>query len=462
MSCNGNNAVNYCNVTSYNLNTNCSILQAVDTNAFCNTKSASNEWKGTLYPINAAANDVNCTRSSYTANDLDCCFQDYVANDESACFSPSGLNTCNPNSRSVTCSLPVNGKSCADRVLEYCSGGDLPAGDTSWFDRWRNPITGKILERDPNNPKIGGCAYALQRQLFNNPNPAACNTKLINPITPSISLTSQCNRLDSSYPVSASGSQWGTQLFNAMFTRYLQDGYTIGAQPGTKGYNTFEEFLRKELCCAYPFLCSSSLNSICSTVKKEELSYNPSLASWCGCHLSSEEYRKYTDLFGISQECTPLCNREGVIPMSSGSSKKIRCEQNVCLIDDLTLSIANSTVSSGININQVCGSCGDNASCSCILENNTIDVVNTVLQGSITVQTMCGSTTCTFPSPFTSGPRQIPISCTDTENDPLYQYLLEVTRMQTASQYFSYLIVFGIICIFILIILLCIYLRSRR
>ena len=148
--------------------------------------------------------------------------------------------------------------------------------------------------------------------------------------------------------------------------------------------------------------------------------------------------------------------------MSSGSSKKIRCEQNVCLIDDLTLSIANSTISSGININQICGSCGDNASCSCIIENNTIDVVNTVLQGSITVQTMCGGTTCTYPSPFKEGPRQIPVSCTDTENDPLYQYLVEVTRMQTASTYFSYFIIAGIILFFLLVILLCVYFRGKK
>lgn len=321
------------------------------------------------------------------------------------CFSDGGLrNTCDPANRDITSSTPSGdpatpggpqGSSCQDLVTDYCSGADLEPDDTSWIQRWNSSQpseNGNVVKQS--------CLYALQRNLFSNAGGDPCSTGL--PAT-ALNTTGTCSPAPK-IPMSAEGIAWASNLISRVSTKYAENGFTLGAQPGTVEYNSFQELIYSDICCPYPFLCQSALKNSCASVDPQRLSLDPSARSFCGCFLPDENYEQYVDNFQINKECTPLCNRQDTIPLTTGDGTPLSCTQNVCLIDNLTINAINSTISGGINIGNFCGGCqnstgGDSISCECIISNNTIDTVNAQIFGGINVSEQCGSTRCMVVNP---------------------------------------------------------------
>jgi hypothetical protein len=205
--------------------------------------------------------------------------------------------------------------------------------------------------------------------------------------------------------------------------RYQEQGFVIGSLPGLPGWDPFQEFLYEQVCCPYPGLCEGGLNQVCASHDTTRISLNTSLLQWCGCHLPQEEYQPYSDKFGIRQECVPICNRSDVLPLVGPSGENIRCESNVCLIDNVSVNIINSTVGNGISFDQICGSC-PSGSCSCVVSDTTVNIINSSIGGAVVpVLQNCSSISCNQTNIALTGPTLIPVPCDTTQpTNPFVRY----------------------------------------
>jgi len=390
-----------------------------------------------------------CTRQSFTGDPVTCCFNDLQCSDDNPndnpakCFSDSAKqNTCAngigdgvPNYRSLV------SQDCKDVLFQYCTG-TLPSDDdpnsTEWLDRWTQ-----------NGGGTGSCSYALARNLYQVNGTGHC-------FTPPIPIPGICS-IDPVYPVDSDGYFWGQQLISATLQKYTAQGFVIGALPGSPGYNPFQDFLYSTVCCPFPGLCQDGLELACSTYTAQRLSLNPAVAQWCGCHLPDGEYEEYSVKYNIPPQCTPMCNREGTIPIVGINTSPVLCEQDICLIDGVTVNLISSQIGGGINFNQICGNC-PNSQCSCIISNTTVDIANSTIGGNVVpVREGCGTLTCTQTNPGTTGPATITVPCGTTGYNPYAEYDAQVTAAQTSANKSSFLwtlLIIGIVLILIFLIIL--------
>lgn len=381
-------------------------------------------------PVTCCFNDMNCTNPDASTNPPQC-YSD--AKKQKACDN----GTENGNYRTLT------GTGCQDVMMQYCTG-TLSTDDpnsTAWLDRWTQ-----------NGGQNGSCTYALIRNLYRTSVPCLGTVPLP---TPGI-----CNQ-PPIFPVDAEGYFWGQRLVSAAMAKYKEQGFEIGTLPGFPGYNPWQDFLYSEICCPTPGLCQDGLDTVCSDKTSQRISLNPAVAQWCGCHLPQGEYEDYSVKFNIPPECTPMCNRVGTIPITGINADPINCRQNICLIDDVTVNIINSTIGNGLDFNQVCANCGD-TQCSCIVSNTTIDISNSTIGGNvIPINEGCGSFTCSQTNPGITGPRVINVPCGTTGSfNPYAEYEAEVAAAQANAKKNAWLwtlIAIGIALVLIYFIILIIH-----
>lgn len=96
---------------------------------------------------------------------------------------------------------------------------------------------------------------------------------------------------------------------------------------------------------------------------------NQNIISACGCHMAKEEYSNF-----VTQECSPTCLLPGTIPSDNP------CDQTTCVIDSLSINIAESNVGD-IQFNTFCGGMdcqsGENkGSCRCIFKDIDVNIQN--------------------------------------------------------------------------------------
>lgn len=436
---------------------------------------------------------VVCQRQDFTGDPLTCCMKDLECNggiddislktNPPACFSDDNKqHTCSPCYRSVTstgdtiydvttdsngvvtstttCAQAGN-NGCSDILLNYCTGGDIPP-DTDpsaaiqilaerWYDAALN--------------KPGPCTNVLERQLFQNlpskclavgmlPFSTSCRPKYFaNPTTVVDGITTGAGTPVTA--LSAAGVQWAQTMFPQLIAKYNSLGFSLGAVPGSIGYNPFQDYLYS-LCCQVPVMCQSTLDNTCSIYSARQLSVNPDATNWCGCYLPATEYQKYVDAYQINKECTPTCNRTTTIPLVNGGNAPILCNQSICVIDDVTINLNNTTVNGGINISQLCGNCGgtfgSQSNCECIVQNTTIDGAQSNL-GNIDLLNVCTNTTCTVTNPgYPDLPATLQVPC-DQASDPNSVYaqaqaaLLAEQAAQNKQTIIIYLVIIGVFLI---------------
>jgi hypothetical protein len=339
---------------------------------------------------------VVCVRKAYNASPISCCLANYNS-EGTGCHTNNGNSTCPPNARSNTgtgiikdaSAFPANnGKTCRDLLLDYCTGGEVDAKKLDdWKDTW----------------KPGG--------LCNN----VINWNLYGQSTPLDAVNDE------------EGFQWTQKLIDRALKNYLAEGNEIGIGVGMPGYNSFQDVLYN-MCNSTPGLCDLTLSGICRNQTTGVLLSNPGLIPWCGCYLSNEEYSVYADEFQVPKECTPICARQGNIkPGLPNHSAFEVCTDNICLLNDVAIQIANAEIGD-IDFSQICGGCGidsrttavetaktsstnssggntinsvttmanrsESSSCVCIIENNTVDVMNARLGGINLKQHCGGDSTC--------------------------------------------------------------------
>lgn len=372
---------------------------------------------------------IACVRNSYHGDPVTCCFKNYACNPtDNNCFSDSTKQlTCDPNYQAIF------GPGCQSTLLDYCGGNPI---DSNWLNRWK---------LDPQAPQ--NCATAISESIFQ---------EGINRCHVPFTLAPNCGGNTNPQVVyNGDGLIWAQDLVKEAVSNFTKNGFVLGSIPGTPTYHPFQDILYDQVCCPFAAVCEPALRDYCGTLSTDEVSRNPELAKWCGCHLNVLEYQKYVDEYDIPSLCTPICNRIGTVPQVGLNGLPTTCPVDVCIIDKITVNVLNSQVGGGIQFNQVCGDCGAGR-CTCIVSQNEVDISNTIIGGSlIPVSENCGSLRCTRPNPGPTGPNTIAGPC-DTTN-PYQQFNTEMQTVQNNTinnRIFWSLVVIVVVLVVVFLLLL--------
>ena len=330
---------------------------------------------------------VRCKRVKYTASPVDCCLANYD-HTGNGCHFDNGNRTCPPSARSKvgtsvitdSSSFPEdNGKTCRDLLHDWCLGQEVD-GQTigDWKSSWK---PGGVC-----NNVINWNLYGTGERL------AAVNDE--------------------------EGFQWTQKIFDDALRLYLSEGFTIGLAEGMPGYNEFQDTLYG-YCTTVPGLCDNVLSQMCSSQTTNILLNNPGLIPWCGCNMADEEYKQWADDFQVPKSCTPICSRQGnIYPGLPNHSGFDVCHDNVCVMDQVAVEIANAELGAA-NFNQICGGCATDlrettveeemtkndsisrmanssvsSACECIIVDDNIEIMNAKL-GNVNLTQRCGgNATC--------------------------------------------------------------------
>lgn len=392
-----------------------------------------------------------CKRERYGGDNAKCCFRDLAYNGSAQyCYEANDEKlTCNPNYRDMT------GTGCQTTMLDYCAGvGDNNVTMEDLIERW-------------SETSDQSCIYAVKRNLFGNPNIPGLTSQV--PINPELFNNNE-------------GFRWSQQLFNALFNKYTELGFQIGALPGFPGYNEFQSDVIFPICSTVPGLCEVGLQSTCSSLTLEDLTNAPELVPWCGCYLNDIEYQKYVDEYQVNKECTPPCARQGNIPLANISGFGVLpCKQSICIIDNVTIALEQSQVGGSINFSQFCGACGGSAqgsatsasgraqasesavTCQCFINDVNIDTASSMIGGGINLNEICGTDTqCFRPNPNGDDPPIISAPCDaspiyNPNNDPV----IIAEREAEETQAFRRNVIIAIVILGVIALVFIIYLLSQ-
>ena len=387
-----------------------------------------------------AGGELSCRRLKMTGDPLKCCFNDYdCTKDNDRCFSDDkNQNTCPDGKNGEKNYRSMSSPGCREQFFKYCTG-TLDSDDpdsTEWLNRW--------VDRGNKDD----CTYVVRRNIFLDSHPEQC-------AAPPIPVPGVCNQsLDGL--IAASNFFWASTLISAVVEKYNQQGFILGSLPGTKGFNPFQDLLYDNICCPYAGICQDALENACATNTAQRISFNPELNKWCGCHLPAAEYLDYSSRFNVDVPCTPMCNKLSNIPVTGINGTPLRCEKNICIIDDVNVNLVNAQIGGGISFAQVCGSCPE-GECSCIIDNTTVDVINSTIDGNFApIGEGCGGGTKTQTNPGVTGPKTIDTGLDQNNFNPYQTFEEEVARereqaFKSSSIWTMLLISFGMIIVYILI-----------
>lgn len=273
---------------------------------------------------------IKCQRKSFQGDPFRCCLKDLACDNRgSSCYEDSNFNlTCDPEHRDA------GGTQCLNIIENLCTG--QLEGYEDYISLWttKNSISYTSLEnsdRETNttiNFNTPICQNLLYRGIYGN----KCQKNFI----PGLEVD----------PV---GYQWGKRLISSLLDKYRSENGDL--------YNT-SVLLKsvEDICKNIPGLCSDYLSSYCRNYDSTIIN-NPELLKWCGCYLPEDNYSRYVDSFGISKSCTPLCRNTNNIPaVSQGGITGETCEQQICIIDNLTIQLINSSFQD-VEISQICAGC---------------------------------------------------------------------------------------------------------
>jgi len=319
---------------------------------------------------------ASCARIAFNADPVVCCFNDYECDQtEEKCFqTPEQQLTCDPKYRDLS-SL-----NCRNTIEDYCTGKKLFASQTDWLEMWLENSTIEInsgmelsttvIPETLYNP----VAYVSERgKKYPLPEKQPC----LRAIARNVTLGQVCSWDDLqegeviTSNIDPDGLEWGRELISKVYNKYkAENGKGLLKGINTDGLNRDSSFYNTlwNLCNKIPLLCTNGseefpigiLPDLCSDVTTDTLIQNPDTVKWCACHMKTSQYKDYTDKYGVTRECTPMCNRPGVIPSIDSNGERNFCLQSTCIIDNNNINLTNSQIKGGVNFNQICSGCGKN------------------------------------------------------------------------------------------------------
>lgn len=246
-------------------------------------------------------------------------------------------------------------------------------------------------------------------------------------------------------------------VVDAYVRRYLITDHTpiTYSQEGSQIYDpNIEDVI--QVCQDYPGGCDAVLTDVCSGYTRSDLGANPNLGILCGCFMASQQYDAYTGAFGVSKICDPACVLESAVKPADPSNQfvTLHCNQAICVIDNVTISILEKSTVGNISFGQACSSCSGNAGCSCNISDISITAVESAVQG-ISFSQNCGASqpNC-FKSDANGIPRQVACSVLDTTS----------TSGSTSTNGTAVVIIVAIIVIVLILLFIIIFtaLLSRK
>lgn len=184
----------------------------------------------------------------------------------------------------------------------------------------------------------------------------------------------------------------------------LEDAETLTNDNVFKGLKYFlRETLNNKILFSTNRIITAKVGfyeSICSRFTRTEVADAPLTSFFrfaCSCNLPSTEYiddqgrNRYREDY--TRACDTLCVSSGGAVRSykldeNNNLVEEKCESSLCVIDNLNISIIDSDVSGGINIEQSCEHCVG-ASCTCLLSNTNIAAIDSSIEGGINLATVC-------------------------------------------------------------------------
>jgi hypothetical protein len=167
------------------------------------------------------------------------------------------------------------------------------------------------------------------------------------------------------------------------------------------GFNPFQTTLIST-CQGLPGLCDEFLNNYCTGCTRDQISLDINLLELCGC-------RAPLSVYDISQPCDPLCNKVNTVQnIDSNNGVQLTCNTDVCVIDNININAANTTLGGGVIFSQLCGNCVQN--CTCIIASTNINGVlaQAGLTNAVQFDTACGGASmCYNTNPTTGALEQI-------------------------------------------------------
>lgn len=179
-----------------------------------------------------------------------------------------------------------------------------------------------------------------------------------------------------------------------LFNTYFQTN-TITDNINSPAYNSFQnDLLSLCLDTALPGICDKQLTQYCAQFSREQVSNSPILTDFCGCYTPPDP--NYLQLSGTGV-CDPLCHRTLTVQkafLENGAFDT--CSANVCVIDDVAITIAESTLGEGVNFTSICPACGGKNSNACFCIISGINLTSTLSSiGVYNVNEFCGTgSTC--------------------------------------------------------------------
>ncbi len=308
---------------------------------------------------------IYCLRSFFPGDPGQCCLQSYDLNKiPQNCFTSSSSNgpaqACDPLYRNIV------GTGCENLFTSVCVTS--PKTDAEFFAAWNNSSF---------------CPQTIIKHTT----------------TPTNAATAQQNK-------------WANDQVALLFGKYFST-----VETGIQGPATAESFQSTlyNFCLANPAACQTALTTSCVNYTAADYAGNVNVSNFCGCHTNVALTTLYTDLYGIDASCMPSCSRFGTIPSTDSTGAPIKCQGNICIIDNVTITLANSEAGN-ISFGQFCSGCGSSSgsspqgasagdgttgtvtntsstSCSCIISNVTISAAEADL-GNINLAQACGNPTC--------------------------------------------------------------------
>lgn len=141
-------------------------------------------------------------------------------------------------------------------------------------------------------------------------------------------------------------------------------------------------------CKLFPGACSSFLSGFCQTLSREDMKEGQVYPDICGCYMPDSQY-PFAD--EVARACDPICNLPNTVPYATpGSDSEERCTDTVCILDNISVDIKNSS-GGKIALNQLCGnSRGADARFSqCYFDGVTVNGVNAMLTPGDTISQGC-------------------------------------------------------------------------
>jgi hypothetical protein len=199
--------------------------------------------------------------------------------------------------------------------------------------------------------------------------------------------------LNANYLADKSTTGYASQLLGGLMNQYFNTPGITPSVPGGTGYNSFQDRLA-ELARTYPSAAQNYLsNNLCSAYSRSDLegASNGGRLIFCGCHLPAQQYATIPNLGVSSIACDPLCSNTQAIPTVTAAGVTEKCQQGVCIIDNVTINLINSSTEA-ISFNQICDGCSSGG-CNCSIVNINVQANNSKL-GEVGFNQNCATTTC--------------------------------------------------------------------